>query len=86
MEKGGDVGERKVVGCGEIVRFSDDTAAGLVGAAFEDVAEGTGIGRGVELSDLLIYSIALGGVEADGVGVAVGSGIAGSEAAGNAGV
>ena len=54
LEEGGDVGERKVVGGGEIVGFGDDAAAGLVGAAFEDAAEGAGVGSGIGLGGLLI--------------------------------
>ena len=54
LEEGGDVGERKVVGGGEIVGFGDDAAAGLVGAAFEDAAEGASVGKGVEFGRLLI--------------------------------
>ncbi|UOQ97496.1 hypothetical protein MUN81_19970 [Hymenobacter sp. 5317J-9] len=86
MEEGGNVGEWEVVGGGEIVGFGDESAAGLVGAAFEDAAEGAAVGDGVVLGGLLINGVALGGVEADGVGVAVGSGVAGGETAGDAGV
>lgn len=86
LEQGGDVGEREVVGSGKIVGFGNYTMADLVGAAFEDAADRTGVGHGIELGGLLMDGIALGGMEADGVGVAVGGGIAGGEAAGDANV
>ena len=86
LEEGGDVGERKMVGGGEIVGFGDDAAADLVGIAFENAAERAGVGRGVVLGGLLVEGVAGGGVEADGVGVTVGGGVAGSETAGDAGV
>ena len=54
MEKGGDVGERKVVGCSEIVGFRDDATIGLVGATFENATEGAGVRSGVEFGGLLI--------------------------------
>jgi len=84
LEQGGDIGERKVVGSGKIVGFGNYTTADLVGAAFEDAAEGAGIGYWVELNGFLIKGIALGSVEADGVGVAVGGSVAGGETSGNA--
>jgi len=86
LEEGGDVREWKVVGSGEIIGFGNDAAAGLVGAAFEDAAEGAGIRRRVELGGLFIKGIALRRVEADGVGVAVGGGVAGSKSTGDADV
>ena len=84
LEEGGDIGEGKMVSGGEIVGFGDDAAASLVGAAFEDTAEGAGIGNWVKLGALLIKGVALGSVEADGVGVAVGGGVAGGETSGDA--
>ena len=84
LEEGSDVRKREVVGSSEIVGFGDDAAADLVGAAFEDAAEGAGIGYWVELGGFLIKGIALGSVEANGVGVAVGGGVTGGETSGNA--
>ena len=84
LKKGSDVRKREVVGSSEIVGFGDDAATDLVGAAFENAAEGAGIGYWVELGGFLIKGIALGSVEADGVGVAVGGGVAGGETSGNA--
>ena len=86
LEEGGNVGEREVVGGGEIVGFGDKACAGLVGAAFEDAAKGAAIDDGIVLGGLLVEGIALGSVEANGIGVAVGGSIAGGKAAGDAGV
>ena len=86
MEKGSDIRKREVVGSSEIVGFGDDAATDLVGAAFENAAEGAGIGYWVELDGFLIKGIALGSVKADGVGIAVGGGVAGSKTSGNANI
>lgn len=70
----------------EIIGLANDVAASAISPAFEDSAEGTGVRKGVGLGRFLIYSIALGGVEANGIGVAVGGSVAGGEAAGDAGI
>ena len=84
LEEGSDVRKREVVGSSEIVGFGDDAATDLVGATFENAAEGARIGYWVELDGFLIKGIALGSVEADGVSVAVGGSVAGGETSGNA--
>ena len=54
QQEGSDIGKREVVGRGEVVGFGDDAATDLVGAAFEDAAEGASVGKGVEFGRLLI--------------------------------
>ena len=86
QQESSDIDKREMVGRGEVVGFGDDAAAGLVGAAFEDAAEGASVGKRVEFGGLLVQGVALGAMKADGVGVAVSGGVAGGKATGDAGI